>query len=295
MKLSAILFLILGAAVSMAQDVKINSSVNGTDTNGVLRVTNTATNSPTNITYGKPAIWAISKATNDRGVGVKGEASKVGIWGLANGSSLGTPGVPFEGIRRGVSGEASMAQDNRGVDGFAWGTYLSGVNSGGYFQATGAPTNYGVYASAFGSGSTNYAGYFSGNGKFTGSLWANAVYQTSDSVLKTNVVPMSSSLDKVLTLKPKNYDMLVDQFAGMNLPKGKQYGLLAQDVASVFPELVSTFAISADEAKKDKSPQTQFEGINYTGLIPILIKAIQEQQAQIATLQQQVNALSKAK
>ncbi len=297
MKSSAFLFLALGAAISMAQDVKINSTVNGSDTTGVLKVTNSTTATDVTNSNGKPAIWAVSRPSSDRGVGVKGESSHWGIYGVANGSVLSNTNTPFNDTRKGVYGEASDGFLNRGVAGFAFGgnAATSSNNSGGYFEATGAATNYGIYASTGGSG-TNYAGYFQGNGKFTGNLYANAVYQTSDSLVKTNIVPMPVSLDKVMSLKPKKYDMKTDEFAGMNLPTGKQYGLLAQDVATVFPELVSTFTISADEAKKDKSSSiTKFEGINYTGLIPILIEALQEQQAQIKALQQQVNALSGGK
>jgi hypothetical protein len=50
-------------------------------------------------------------------------------------------------------------------------------------------------------------------------------------------------------------------------------GLLAQEVQSVFPELVK---------KANNSDETL--SINYQGIIPILLNAIKEQQAQIKEL-----------
>src|SRR5262249_44420701 len=50
----------------------------------------------------------------------------------------------------------------------------------------------------------------------------------------------------------------------------RQIGLIAQEVEAVLPELVST----------DKDAE-HTKGLNYTGLVPVTIKAIQEQQAQI--------------
>jgi hypothetical protein len=50
---------------------------------------------------------------------------------------------------------------------------------------------------------------------------------------------------------------------------------VAQEVEKVLPELVST----------EKDPR-QTKGINYIGLAPVMIKAIQEQQAQIEQQQE---------
>ena len=52
--------------------------------------------------------------------------------------------------------------------------------------------------------------------------------------------------------------------------RGQQLGLVAQEVEPVLPELVST----AKDAEHIK-------GLNYTGLLPVLVKAMQEQQQQL--------------
>ena len=61
--------------------------------------------------------------------------------------------------------------------------------------------------------------------------------------------------------------------------RGLQLGLIAQEVEKVLPELVTT--------TKDAE---QTKGLNYTGLLPVVIKAIQEQQQQIEALKKIVCA-----
>jgi hypothetical protein len=57
-------------------------------------------------------------------------------------------------------------------------------------------------------------------------------------------------------------------------------GLIAQDVESVFPQLVT---------KDDKG----FLSVNYLDLVPVLIEGIKELQNQILDLKKQVAALKK--
>ena len=65
----------------------------------------------------------------------------------------------------------------------------------------------------------------------------------------------------------------------MNLPKGKQYGLIAQDLEKVIPNLVQV----AYDKSMDQDHPFEYKAINYIGLIPILSQAIKEQQIQIDT------------
>jgi len=81
----------------------------------------------------------------------------------------------------------------------------------------------------------------------------------SDINLKTNLKLLSTStLDKVLQLKPYNFNWKTD-------PNGKtDVGLIAQDVENIFPEI--TFTNSVDG----------YKGINYSRLPVFLVSAIQE-------------------
>ena len=61
--------------------------------------------------------------------------------------------------------------------------------------------------------------------------------------------------------------------------KSLHLGLIAQEVEAVFPEIVSESSI------------TGMKGVNYVELIPVLVKAIQEQQSQIEILKAEIQTL----
>lgn len=94
----------------------------------------------------------------------------------------------------------------------------------------------------------------------------------SDARLKTNVQNLGYGLTSVLALLPKEYEYKVDE--------GKKcFGFIAQDVVNVIPELV--------DAPEDSN---EMMGIEYQSLIPVLVKAIQEQQAIINQLKARLDA-----
>lgn len=141
--------------------------------------------------------------------------------------------------------------------------------------------------------SWNIYNYYGGPG--TTSLWfasdgvdkayidyAGVYHQVSDRRLKKNIDYMVSNniLSKIISLKPAFYQMQNDDNGS-----SKQTGFISQDVENVFPELIS-------DIKGIKM-------MNYTGLIPILTKGMQEQQQQIEALSKRIeqleNQLSKNK
>ena len=158
--------------------------------------------------------------------------------------------------------------------------------------------NYGIFASSDSSnglyaysGST-YAGYFSGD------VYSTGIYQTSDARLKKNVKPLESGLDIINQLQPKSYEFTTEgNYAKLNLPKGSHYGLLAQDIEKVMPGLVKDASTNTKYLKAgittedEKGEKVEFKAVNYNELIPVLIKAVQEQSAiakeQAATIKEQ--------
>ncbi len=101
------------------------------------------------------------------------------------------------------------------------------------------------------------------------------VIQTSDANLKTNIQPTHYGLDEVLALNPVEYNW-------KDSPSGeKMVGLLAQEVQKIIPEAVVT--------PQDGSAL----GMKYTELIPVLVKAIQEQQKKIEELEKALKKLQK--
>jgi hypothetical protein len=87
----------------------------------------------------------------------------------------------------------------------------------------------------------------------------------SDRRLKDHIEPLRYGLQTILALRPVSYQW-------KNKPDGRvNLGLIAQEVEPVVPEVVT----------KGKDPEYLL-ALQYNGLIPILIKAVQEQQALIA-------------
>jgi trimeric autotransporter adhesin len=93
---------------------------------------------------------------------------------------------------------------------------------------------------------------------------ANGTINTSDVRLKENIVDLSYGLASILQLKPVSFTWKGEADAKVRL------GLLAQDVEKVINEVVD----------KGNDP-SQTLGINYSELVPVLIKGIQDQQKQI--------------
>jgi hypothetical protein len=104
-----------------------------------------------------------------------------------------------------------------------------------------------------------------------------------------------------MKLKPKSFNYVAEKNSELNLPKGKRAGLIAQDVEGVFPQLVGeaiqpTLPKKSERIGKRALPipppdQKKFKTVNYVELIPILAKAIQEQQITIQNLEKEVQQL----
>jgi hypothetical protein len=115
-------------------------------------------------------------------------------------------------------------------------------------------------------------------------------------MLKTNVQDLQDGLGVIMSLEPKTYDFLTEEYPQMHLPEGPQAGVIAESLASVLPGLVKTAIQPAvqDTMGNVLTEQVEFSAVNYTGLIPYLVGAIQQQQATIAQLQDQINQCCEA-
>jgi hypothetical protein len=158
---------------------------------------------------------------------------------------------------------------------------------------------------------TNYSGIAPGNEPMLKPQWNNTAWignanyqlhrvfasqvytstgqvQTSDRRLKTNIHAWSgSALSQIMNLNIYRYDMDVSKLN--NIPEEKlpeiieenknKIGFIAQELKEEFPEMVSTI------------PGTEYYGVDYTMMIPVLLEAIKEQQQLILELQQKVESL----
>ena len=104
----------------------------------------------------------------------------------------------------------------------------------------------------------------------------------------------------VQALKPSTYAYKTTEYKQMELPEGQQYGLIADEVKEVFPDLVKAAIQPAKYENDDRESgrkvmeEVSFEAVNYTALIPVLIAAMQEQQEMIIAQQRKIEALEAA-
>lgn len=100
-------------------------------------------------------------------------------------------------------------------------------------------------------------------------LTVKDVEVTSDIILKKDLKPLTSALEKLQSLRGVVFSWK-DAASG----EGEQIGVIAQEVEEVFPELVSV-----NDGRKF---------VKYLGLIAVLIEAVKEQQVLISQLREGV-------
>jgi hypothetical protein len=102
-----------------------------------------------------------------------------------------------------------------------------------------------------------------------------SVTQTSDSRYKKNIEGIDSVLENINKLNPISY-LTLDQ----NNTDKKSYGFIAQEIQELFPDIVN-----------EPKDINELYGINYTSIIPLLTKSIQELTKKIEMQQQEINYL----
>jgi hypothetical protein len=110
------------------------------------------------------------------------------------------------------------------------------------------------------------------------SVWSlNGTIQTSDARQKADISSLPYGLSTVMQMRPVKY-----RWANVALGTEVHLGFLAQEMEQIAPEVV----IHEKEADGVDS-----YGMKYVELIPVLTKAIQEQQTQIEALRAENTAL----
>ncbi len=129
-----------------------------------------------------------------------------------------------------------------------------------------------------------------------GAVYAtNGVITTSDMNLKTNVQPLNYGLNEILKLKTITYNWKNYKLGKTNIPLDKQekkIGFSAQQLLEILPEVVQTHSwVPANENGDFKEVKNEHLGVNYSDIIPVTVKAIQEQQTQIEELKKEIEEL----
>lgn len=168
------------------------------------------------------------------------------------------------------------------------GNGFNGRNMGVMGYLSGSKNGAGVYGTIYSNLNINipgtYAGYFYGDTKVTGTLYAGNVVNTSDIRLKENIESVSSKegetsfLDKILSVDVLEYNLkdrtselfsdseIKDEKVAKFISKEKakrHFGVSAQELQTLFPNLV-------------EEGQDGYLAVNYIELVPVLIRSIQE-------------------
>jgi hypothetical protein len=222
-----------------------------------------------------------ASCNNSLGYGVYGYSGNIGSYG--SGGSYGGYGYSSSG--QGVHGDS--------YDGL-----------GGFFHSS----------SSWALEATTDSGYYAG--VFFGHVYASQGYITSDRRLKKNIEDFTDAISIINKLQPKHYEFKTDaQYTALHLPTGAHYGLLAQDLEQVLPNLVheekftvpvKNEAVVLKPKTADGKDENQYEkitapekaqsidvkAVNYTELIPIIIKAVQELSQENNKLREEVTKLN---
>jgi Chaperone of endosialidase len=103
---------------------------------------------------------------------------------------------------------------------------------------------------------------------------------SSDRRLKKNITPFAPSLDRIAALQPVHYNWRASEFPDRHFGDDRAYGLIAQDVEQVLPELVVT----------DKDG---YKAVDYSKLPLLTIQAVKELKAENDALKQRLSELER--
>jgi hypothetical protein len=107
-------------------------------------------------------------------------------------------------------------------------------------------------------------------------IYADNFVNISDQRAKSNVKNINYGLKEILKLRPVSYTLNQDPF------KETKLGLIAQETLRLIPEVVKTHEHKIlNESGDYEEIEMKLMRMTYIQLIPVLIKAIQEQQTQI--------------
>ena len=133
-----------------------------------------------------------------------------------------------------------------------------------------------------GTGAAGMVYFYNGNGevgKIITDGSATSYNTSSDYRLKENVDYDFTALDRVAQLKPSRFNFISDADTTVD-------GFLAHEVQDIVPE-----AISGEKDGVDDEGHPEYQGIDQSKLVPLLTKAIQEQQTIIDDLKTRIEAL----
>jgi len=110
---------------------------------------------------------------------------------------------------------------------------------------------------------------------------AGQIVHPSDINLKENIAELKNGLSTINQLSPKSYTHKLNKAEEFGLSTKPQFGLIAQEVEEVLPELVIQKALVGEDGEI-------YMGLDYEKLIPILVAALQEADKKIDSQNQTI-------
>ena len=204
------------------------------------------------------------------GIGTTGPAQKLHVFG-STGNVYGRFGAQttyYMDVGYDIANERGYLQ---AVANGVYDDVLINPNGGGV--AIGSATTYG-YTLFVGTGGIKTYGFTEAyTAAATYAMYSPMYNYSSDQRLKTNILPLTNSLSKILNVSGYSFNW---KDTTNNPTHDKIHiGLIAQDIEKEFPELVST------------DPRTGYKTVEYANMVAPLIEAMKEQQKQIDELKLQ--------
>jgi hypothetical protein len=134
------------------------------------------------------------------------------------------------------------------------------------------------YIDCYNYGSSTYRFRVADSGNVTNTN--NSYGAISDIKLKENIVDATPKLEKLNKVRVVNYNFIGSE--------EKQLGVIAQELEQIMPNMVDE---NVDTDADGNELGTTTKTVKYSVFVPMLIKAIQEQQTQIDALQSEINLL----
>jgi len=249
----------------------------------------------TNSTMDSQIVLGVNSTATDYGCislnGNLADTTRLGITGGGTGDNNLYIDVPSSGgFKFRIGATSSMTLDASGN--LLVGATTSGVSNGGMqllpagngasipliASSGNSSSNAEVTMAVYSTSAAQYQFYVG----YAGTVFARSIVISalSDARLKENIVDLDVGIDAIMALKPRKFDWKDGQ--GTN--KKNVRGFIAQELEEVFPDLIDEWRDPAPEGEEPYRSVRQ-------DLMPVLVKAIQEQQALIESLTTRLTAL----
>lgn len=238
----------------------------------------------------------VTNGGTDIGATALGEFENLGADGVALSGYNNNTTTGYNGIE-GITNSINTGFLSAGVFGIALNSSASanaptiGVRGGSNeWQGTG------VYGSRFNSGGANtgWGGQFYNDLGYTGFFGA-----ISDERTKKDISKINGALSIISNLNPVKYKFDLEKYPKLGLNDKLEYGFIAQEIREVLPEITRIKGFDVNAAQKIelnkpiKNERELFIAVDYTRLIPILTKGLQEQQQIIESQNDKIKLLEK--